>query len=202
MTLLLPPGPFTTIVADPPWPYRDKVHAGRVRASQDEGYTGTVKGRRGAEGYYRVMSLEEIAALPVASVVAENAHLYLWCTNAFLEQAHQVARAWGFQPKTVITWVKDGIGMGSYFRNCTEHVVFAVCGRLPVLRRNQRTVFHAAKSPRHSEKPEHFMQIVESMSPGPFLELFARRQRPGWTAWGDDVEGVTYEPVETEEERV
>lgn len=179
-------GPFATIVADPPWMYRDKVHAARVRAVTAIGYgADKIRGRRGAEGYYPVMSLEAITALPVRQLAATNAHLYMWTTNAFIEPAHAICRAWGFEPRTILTWVKPGIGMGYYFRNNTEHVVFAVRGSLPVKRHNQPTAFHAKKDKQHSRKPDEFYGIVESMSPGPYLEMFARRPWPNWTVWGN-----------------
>lgn len=181
---------FATVVADPPWKYRDKVHAARVRGVRELEYghgADRIRGRRGAEGYYPVMSIEEIAALPVSQVAAPNAHLYLWATNAFLDQAFHLARGWGFQPRTVLTWVKPGIGMGHYYRNNTEHVVFAVRGRLAVARHNQPTSFSAPKSKVHSQKPELFYEIAESMSPAPYLEMFARCQREGWVVWGNEV---------------
>lgn len=190
-----PTGPFTTVVADPPWAYRDKVHAARVRGVKEIGYGAEkIRGRRGAEGYYPVMSLDEIAALPVRASTSTNAHLYLWTTNAFIEPAHAICRAWGFEPRTILTWAKgrivDGrlvqqIGMGHYFRNNTEHVVFAVRGSLRVLRRNQPTLLLMAKDRIHSRKPDEFYGLVESMSPGPYLELFARRSWPNWAVWGN-----------------
>lgn len=186
----LPAGPFSTIVADPPWAYTDRIHAARVRGVKAAEYgmgADKIRGRRGAEGYYPVMTVDQIAALDVRSTAASDAHLYLWTTNAFIEQAHGVARQWGFEPRTILTWVKPGIGMGHYFRNNTEHVVFATRGRLPVLRRNCPTSFMAPKTKKHSEKPEEFFAIVESMSAGPYLEMFARVLRPGWTVWGNEV---------------
>lgn len=181
---------FATIVADPPWKYRDKVHAARVRGVKEADYghgADKIRGRKGAEGYYPVMSIEEIAVLPVSEVAAPNAHLYLWVTNAFVDVAFQLARGWEFEPRTMLTWVKPGIGMGHYYRNNTEHVVFAVRGKLGVTRHNCPTSFVASKSKNHSEKPEEFFTIVESMSPGPYLEMFARRRRQGWEAWGNEV---------------
>lgn len=184
---------FATIVADPPWKYRDKVHAARVRGVKEIGYgADKIRGRRGAEGYYPVMSNEEIAALPVGEVAAPNAHLYLWVTNAFVDVAFSLARGWGFEPRTMLTWVKPGIGMGHYYRNNTEHVVFAVRGKLGDARHNCPTSFVASKSKIHSRKPEEFFKIVESMSPGPYLEMFARIPREGWEAWGNEA------PEETE----
>lgn len=188
--ITIPLGPFATIAADPPWKYRDLVHATRVRGIKVAEYgfgADKIRGRRGAEGYYPVMTIEEIAALPVGHSAAPNAHLYLWCTNAFIEPAHVVARAWGFEPRTILTWVKPGIGMGHFYRNNTEHVIFAVRGRLPVLRHNQPTAFTAPKSRIHSQKPNRFFEIVETMSPGPYLELFARATRAGWVGWGNEL---------------
>ena len=178
---------FACILADPPWQYRDKVHAARVRGVKAANYShgaDKIRGRRGAEGYYPTMSVDAICALPVADVAAPDAHLYLWCTNAFIEQAHQVARAWGFTPNTILTWVKPGMGMGYHFRNNTEHVLFAVRGHLRTRRRDQPTAFLAPRSKVHSEKPDRLYAIIERMSPGPRLELFARSVRRGWHGWG------------------
>lgn len=176
---------YRTIVADPPWNYRDRVGPGLGFGAD------RIRGRRGAAGYYPLMSLEQIIALGAGGTIAgfqaaQNAHLYLWTTNAFLEQAHIVARAWGFTPRTVLTWIKPQMGMGSYFRNTTEHVVFAVRGSLPLHVKNQRTDFRAPRR-RHSEKPEEFFEIVERCSPGPYLELFSRKPREGWQVWGNEV---------------
>jgi len=172
----LPPGPFVTVVADPPWRYNDKLG----------------DGPRGAEAHYPTMPVGEIMCVPVANIMADNAHLYLWCTNAFLIEAHYVMAAWGFQKQTVLTWVKgriiDGvlhqqIGMGHHFRNTTEHVLFGVRGKLPTLRKDMPTAFIAPKT-RHSVKPDRLYEIVEQMSPGPYLELFAGGERFGWTCVG------------------
>ena len=176
---------YRTLVSDPPWNYRDRVGPGLGFGAD------RIRGRRGAAGYYPVMSVDEIAALGTDGEIAgyrmsENAHLYLWTTNAFMEEAHRVARAWGFIPRTVLTWRKPQMGMGHYFRNTTEHVVFAVRGSLPIKVKNQRTDFTAPRG-RHSEKPEAFFEIVERCSPGPYLELFARKRRPNWTSWGNEV---------------
>jgi N6-adenosine-specific RNA methylase IME4 len=187
----LPRGPFRTITADPPWCYSDRVHAARVRGVKVAAYgfgADKIRGRRGAEGYYPTMTIDEIAALPVLASAAIDAHLYLWCTNAFIEPAHTVARAWGFEPRTILTWVKPGIGMGHFFRNNTEHVIFAARGRLSVARRDCPTAFTAPRTKTHSEKPSQFFEIVESMSPGPYLEIFARTCRAGWSAWGNQLD--------------
>ena len=178
--------PFTTIVADPPWQYRDKLKMGGDQAGTPH------RGHRGAESHYPCMATDDICALGgpghlVGLPIAEPAHLYLWVTNAFMEDGHRVARAWGFTPRTILTWVKPQIGMGHYFRNNTEHVIFAVRGTLPTLRRDCPTAFTANRR-RHSQKPDEFFEIVESMSVGPYLEVFARRPREGWTVWGNEVE--------------
>lgn len=173
---------YRTITADPPWAYRDAVGPG-AGSGPDR-----TRGRRGAAGYYSTMSLDEIKALGAGGTVAgyqaaRNAHLYLWTTNAFIREAHEVAIAWGFAPKTVLTWIKPQMGMGAYLRNSTEHCIFAVRGSLRLHVKNQRTHFTASRR-RHSEKPPEFFEIVERCSPGPYLELFARKRRENWHAWG------------------
>lgn len=174
---------FRTIVADPPWPYKDRISSG--------------KAIRGAGNHYGLMTLDELAELPVpAWADPEGAHLYVWTTNAFLVEAHLLAQAWGFMPKTVLTWIKltqDGrkakIGMGRTFRGTTEHVIFAVRGRLPVLRHDVPTHF-AAPAGAHSAKPDRFYtDVVQAMSPGPYLEMFARARRRGWVVWGEEAPG-------------
>ena len=170
---------YHTIVVDPPWKFSDNLRHYLYRADRE--------GRgRGAAANYAVMELEEVAGLPVGCWAEGNAHLYLWTTNGFMEEAYQLVHAWGFTPKTILTWVKTKLGMGYYFRNNTEHVVFAVRGSLPTLRKDCRTAFTGAQG-RHSEKPAAFYDIVESMSPGPYLDVFARKLRFNWDAWGDEV---------------
>ena len=161
---------FTTIVADPPWPYDNR-------------------GVRGAaEKHYSLMTMKEILALRVSEVAADNAHLYLWTTNSFLCEgtAPSVAIKWGFVPKTIITWHKPQMGTGFYFRGETEHVLFCVRGSLYLKRKDARNFFECPRGA-HSAKPEQFYELVESCSPGPYLEMFARRARPGWTAFGNEI---------------
>ncbi len=170
---------YRTIVADPPWRY--------TKATLDSYAPGT------AEGEYGTLAVSEIAHLPIRELVADDAHLYLWVTNPILTEqrtdagALSVVRAWGFEPKTILTWHKlGGAGMGWYFRGDTEHVIFAVRGRgaiAPALRVSNH--FAAAKG-RHSAKPDRFYEIVERVSPEPRLELFARRRRYGWDVWGNE----------------
>lgn len=176
----LPSGPFTTIVADPPWRYRDKLRMGVKKDGTPH------KGHRGAESHYPCMSLDEIKSIPVSDIAADNAHLYLWTTNAFVVEAHAISYAWGFRVRTMITWVKPQMGMGHYFRGSTEHVLFGVRGRLSSLRHNAKTYFTADRT-KHSKKPDVFYRLVESMSPGPYIELFSRERRLGWSSWGNEV---------------
>lgn len=161
---------YATILADPPWKYRDKLDMEYVS---------------GAEHHYPCMSTDEIKSTPLPPI-ADNAHLYLWTTNAFMLQAHFVCMAWGFEPKTIITWIKDRMGMGMYYRNTTEHLIFAVRGRLPCKRHDMLTHYHGPRKA-HSEKPRLFYQVIEDMSPGPYVELFARVRRDGWDAFGNQV---------------
>jgi len=207
---------FSTVVADPPWPYAtpgkgplqsSKEHRPK---SYDYSRNGATAGSS-ARSRYGLMKLEEIKALPVEQHVGANAHLYLWTTNAFVVQAHEVAAAWGFRPVTLLTWVKVKPGTaepsmktGYYFRGATEHAVFAVRGSLRL--RTKRGISTAFVHPRtelrvlesrgsratarrsHSVKPDAFFDLVRKCSPGPYLEMFARRPRQGWSVWGNEVE--------------
>jgi len=164
---------FSTLVIDPPWPYGDRLMSGRVRT-------------RGAANHYPVMSFEAMRDLRPQDVAEPDAHCYVWTTNAFMGEALELIRGWGFRQKTILTWVKPQIGMGHYYRNNTEHVLFGVRGKLPTLRKDQPTAFTARRTG-HSTKPAAFYAIVERMSPGPYIELFARAERPGWVAVGDEV---------------
>lgn len=141
------------------------------------------------------MSVQQIAALPVNRLTEKDAHLYLWFTNAFAVEAHEVCRAWGFEPKTIITWAKvqhedpskPSMKTGYYFRGATEHVLFGVKGSLKT-QATLSTLFIHPRINTHSEKPEKFYtDVIEKASPGPYLELFARRRRPGWRAWGNQL---------------
>lgn len=140
--------------------------------------------------HYRTMPLEAICALPVPDLAADNAHLYLWATAPMLPEALQVMDRWGFTYKSNMVWVKPQMAMGNYFRVSHELLLFGVRGKLPTLRKD---IFSWVPLPRttHSTKPDFFYDIIESASPGPYLELFARRARPGWTVWGDEVCGGT-----------
>jgi N6-adenosine-specific RNA methylase IME4 len=166
---------FRAIVVDPPWEYDDQ--GSRVSAGW----------------HYDTLSINELASMPIGEIAAsEGCHLYLWVTNSFMRQAYRLLDAWGFEEKTIITWVKetkDGrvtVGFGHYFRNATEHMIFASKGNLPTLCSNQPNVLFAGRQ-RHSQKPESAYRVVERMSPPPYLEVIGRRKRKGWTVWGNEV---------------
>lgn len=136
---------------------------------------------------YPTMSLDEIAALPVADVAHDDAHLYVWTINKYIRDTYDIAMAWGFRPSTLLTWCKKpfGLGLGGAYSLTTEHVLFARRGKLPPKRRWTTTWWQWPRG-RHSAKPDAFQDIVEQVSPGPYLELFARRQRLGWDTWGNE----------------
>lgn len=181
---------FATVVADPPWPYRDIKAANQQTRYHDTAFPTAGMGR-----HYPAMPLADLAALPVPTIIAPSAHLYLWTTNAFMVEAHALARAWGFDVKTIITWIKvrkddsERVSMktGYYFRGATEHILFGVRGSLRL--NNLVALPTAFMWPRlaHSVKPDEFFEMVELASPGPRIELFARRLRAGWTVWGNEV---------------
>lgn len=169
---------YRTIVADPPWEYTQS----RIVTTAK-----TAKTRPEAAAKYRTMTDTEIAALPVGAWCEDDAHLYLWATNPRLRAAFGIVEAWGFEYRTLLTWEKQGtLGMGYYFRGQTEHVLFATRGKLPIPpEKRERNIFRAPKTG-HSIKPDSFMDMVERVSPGPYLEMFARRQRLGWDTWGNE----------------
>lgn len=168
-----PPWPtgatWRTLLVDPPWPFEKSSTRGA------------------AMRHYAATTLEDLAALPVGELAADDGcHLYLWSTNAHLPNAFELISAWGFTFRTVITWVKPGLGVGSWFRGTTEHILFATRGNLPLSRADLGTHFEGPRG-RHSEKPEASYRLIEAASPAPRIELFARNVRPGWTAWGDEI---------------
>ncbi|MCM1343735.1 MAG: MT-A70 family methyltransferase [Lachnospiraceae bacterium] len=155
------------IIIDPAWPVEQKGNYGAIK-------------------HYKLMTLEQIKALPVASLCAENAHCWLWVTNATMEVGFSILRAWGFTPRSIFTWLKPRLGLGVYLRNCTEHCILATRGKAPVRVKNQPNI-GIFPIQDHSHKPEEFYDIVERVSPGPYLELFARRPRHGWSSWGNEI---------------
>jgi N6-adenosine-specific RNA methylase IME4 len=171
---------FATILADPPWRFQNR--------------TGKMAPEHRRLSRYGTLDLSEIMALPVQEAAAATAHLYLWVPNALLPEGLQVLRAWGFEYKSNLVWHKvrkdggsDGRGVGFYFRNVTEIVLFGVRGKNARTRQAGRRQVNYVKSQKreHSRKPDELYPIIESCSPGPYLELFARGTRPGWAAWGD-----------------
>ena len=175
-------GTFGTILIDPPWRFQNR--------------TGKMAPEHKRLRRYRTMSFEEIAALPVGTHAKPMSHLYLWCPNALLPEALDIMAAWGFKYKTNIVWYKirkdggpDGRGVGFYFRNVTELLLFGVKGSLRTLKPGRTQVnLLATRKQEHSRKPGEAYGIIQRCSPGPFLELFARQRVAGWTQWGDEVD--------------
>jgi N6-adenosine-specific RNA methylase IME4 len=171
---------FGTLLADPPWRFLNR--------------TGKVAPEHRRLNRYDTLTTDQIASLPVAEVMANQSHCYLWVPNALLTEGLQVLAAWGFTYKTMLVWAKrrkdggpDGRGVGFYFRNVTEPVLFGVKGRLRTSAPGRRQVNMIETQKReHSRKPDELYSVIESCSPGPYLELFARYPQPGWTVWGDE----------------
>lgn len=167
---------YRTIVADPPWPFKDKLPGNG----------------RGAARNYQMMAMTDIYDYELPDV-ARDARLFLWTVAAMPEDGFKTMRSWGFRPTCEIIWVKQTsggkvwFGMGHTVRAAHERRIIGVRGRPEVLSRSVRSVLHA-KAGRHSEKPEEFYKLVEALSPGPYLELFGRAERAGWTVLGDEVE--------------
>jgi len=178
-------GKYRTIVADPPW----DVKAGPPPSGAGEKW-GRPNGENGGASRplaYPTMSVAQIAAMPVRDKSEDDAHLYIWTINAYIRETYDIARAWGFEPSTMLYWLKQpmGIGLGGAYCLCVEPILFCRRGRLAAKRRYDRNWWGWSRG-RHSAKPEEFQTIVESVSPGPYLELFSRRPREGWTGWGNE----------------
>lgn len=174
---------FATVLADPPWQFTNK--------------TGKVAPEHKRLSRYGTMKLDEIMALPVGDIAATPSHLYLWCPNAMLPEGLAVLNAWGFTYKSNLVWHKvrkdggpDGRGVGFYFRNVTELILFGIRGKnARTLAPGRRQVnFLATRKREHSRKPDEQYKIIETCSSGPFLELFARGIREGWTVWGNQAD--------------
>ena len=170
------------ILIDPPWRFANR--------------TGKMAPEHKRLHRYPTMSFEEIAALPVGEIAAEKSHLYLWCPNALLAEALGIMKAWGFTYKTNIVWYKvrkdggpDGRGVGFYFRNVTELLLFGIKGRIRTLAPGRRQVnILVSRKEEHSKKPDAIYDLIQRCSPGPYCELFSRQRIPGWTQWGDEVD--------------
>jgi len=164
---------FKTIYADPPWSYSNQ---------------GT---RAATSNHYDGMKVEEICELPVNDLVADESHLHLWTTNAFLFEAKRVMDAWGFEYKSVLLWVKPQLGIGNYWRVCHEFLLFGNRNRLPMLDAHTtlRSWYEIDRT-QHSAKPQHFRALIEKVSPPPRLEMFAREAHEGWAAYGNEIIGA------------
>jgi len=173
---------YRTILIDPPWRFANR--------------TGKMAPEHRRLSRYGTLTVDEINNLPVDRVAAEKSHLYLWVPNALILHGLEAMSHWGFTYKTNLVWHKirkdggpDGRGVGFYFRNVTELVLFGVRGRLRTAQPGRRQVnFIAARKREHSRKPDELYAIIESCSLGPYLEIFARHSRPGWECWGNEVD--------------
>lgn len=187
---------YRTIVADPPWPYESPGDHLRPSKAHRPNSWNSPLGGPGSRKRYGAMEIADLCA--IQPPVEDDAHLYLWTTNSFMVEAHQIAEAWGFKQKTILTWTKTHQGdqsrvsmkTGYYFRGATEHCLFCVRGSLKL--QTDEALPTAYLWPRlpHSVKPDAFYDLVERVSPGPYLELFARRARFGWSYWGDQSLGT------------
>lgn len=173
-------GGFRTVLADPPWRFQNR--------------TGKVAPEHRRLDRYSTLDLEAISTLPVGDAAAPNAHLYLWVPNALLPDGLRVMHAWGFRYVSNLVWAKrrkdggpDGRGVGFYFRNVTELILFGVRGSMRTLAPARRQVnLIETRKREHSRKPDEQYALIQSCSPGPYLEMFARTGRPGWSVWGDE----------------
>lgn len=165
-----PSGRFKTIVADPPWQLKAP---GATKVDPRK--------------HYDVMPMGAICGLrdEVLRHAEDDAHLWLWTINTFMEEGHDVVRAWGFRPITIVTWCKRPPGVGSYLRNNTEHCILASRGKPMTPEHKPLSTWYVWPRSGHSVKPEAFYDLVEQVSPGPYLEMFSRRARLGWSTWGN-----------------
>jgi N6-adenosine-specific RNA methylase IME4 len=198
--------PYSTIVVDPPWPMPETGKTTRGETDSKGVYTAV--GGRQVDGAwwgrhrggtvdipYQTMTMQEIETLPVGDLVGSAAHLYLWTTNRFLEDTYRVARGWGFRPAQVLVWAKPpmGVGFGGAFTTTTEFVLFCRRGTMPAAKREDSSWWEWSRvyvggHIAHSAKPDAFIDMVERVSPGPYVELFARAPRLGWDHWGHGYE--------------
>lgn len=187
MTKLVSDKKYQIVYADPPW---NEQGGGKIK--------------RGADRHYPLMKTKEIIALNVKDIIDDNAHLYLWATNNFLPDAFEVMNAWGFKYKTMITWAKDRISLGQYYRGQTEHCLFGVRGMIPYKilddKRQQGTTLITAPRRKHSQKPEEMRRLIEKVSDRPGfnkIELFARHRTLGWDVFGNQVDVSLTTPLTT-----
>lgn len=167
---------FGTVYADPPWSYSNQST------------------RAAAQGEYPGMSVDALSALPISALVADDAHLHLWTTNAFLFDAKKILEAWGFEYRSCFVWVKPRMGLGNYWRVSHEFLVFGLRGRGGFADKGLMSWAEIDRPEEHSRKPERVREMIERASPGPRLELFGRRVAEGWTVWGNDITDAVYGP--------
>jgi len=189
-TLSKPTTQFGTILADPPWQFSNR--------------TGKMAPEHKRLSRYATMDQKSIKALPIADLALSQSHLYLWVPNALIQEGLDVMKAWGFTYKTNLVWYKirkdggpDGRGVGFYFRNVTELILFGTRGKLRTSSpgRSQVNILSSQKR-EHSRKPDEFYDLIRRCSPGPYLELFARHAQDGWSQWGDQLEtGTAWKPT-------
>lgn len=165
---------YKTIMLDPPWDINQK-------------------GKLGAINHYNLMTLDQIRNLPIPELAADDAHLWLWVPNGLVPEAIQLIKDWGFTYRNSFYWIKPRLGLGVYLRNASETVLFATRGKAPVLFKGQPNWLFAPLQD-HSHKPEEMYEVIERVSPGPYLELFARRHRHGWDSWGNEIDSDIYIP--------
>ena len=176
---------YNIIYADPPWQYTESWGNGQVN--------------------YKTLTTENITNLPVKDITETQAHLYLWVTNPFIAEGLKICKSWGFDYKTLITWIKTykngqpEMGMGYYFRGCTEHIVFGVKGKMKCKNKITRNMFYAINSRNHSQKPNKTRDmIVNSSGDLPRIELFAREQINDWDVWGNETNKFNRESIQYE----
>lgn len=179
-----PTGRFGTIVVDPPWSF---TYSTRKSESGNNGWHGST------DRHYQTMKLSELSAMRIPEIAADDCVLWLWSVNALLDDAVALMSDWGFDYKNCLTWAKTNnggtapaFGMGFWLRGASEHLLIGVRGKPKPLRRDVPTWF-SAPTRRHSEKPDQAYEIIETLSPGPRIDVFARRAREGWAVWGDEV---------------
>jgi len=161
---------FRCVYADPPWAYSNQ----ETRASTDN--------------HYRTMTVEEICNEPVLDVVADDAHLHLWTTNAFLFDAQRVIAAWGFEYRSCFVWVKPQMGIGNYWRVSHEFLLLGIRGKATNFLANDQPSWGQFNRTSHSRKPKEVRALIEKVSPGPYLELYGRERLPGWTVYGNQID--------------
>jgi N6-adenosine-specific RNA methylase IME4 len=178
------PSHFKTIVVDPPWKY------GAWGKGSDKCALAGKSQNKTEPLPYPTMTIDEIKSLPIAKVAADNCELYLWTTQKYLPISFEVLKAWGFKYCQTLIWCKKpmGTGQGGVYCPTNEFLILGRKGKMPKIKRINTTWFEVKRTNRHSRKPEYFQDMIETVSDKPRLELFARRRRPGWSVWGNEVE--------------